>query len=296
MDSQSRYLYSLVRCVPDPRTGEFVNVAAIAGDPESDDWALRQVSSETRVRKLANVAALGAVHTFLARVGNTIDQFQTTLPLEPPEDLPGEGWLNRLYRDHRNVVQLSPPTPILAASAEEALDVLFARQIIDPVTDPRVKVTTKHGVLQALRHSYRQANVDVHHVRPRVELFVGDRVHTLVDFAVASNGSAVQLSQAWSFQGKEVVTEQVKAWGYAIGRLRQGEHARILDTASVEAWDRGVDPKVNVEVVVAAPTTREQEDAYDEASQVFRQLEASVHRIDEVDAVGQRASRLLGIS
>jgi Protein of unknown function (DUF3037) len=291
MDIQSRYVYSLVRCVPDPRTGEFVNVAAIAGDPESDDWALRQVSSESRVRKLANIAALGAVHTFLARIGTAIDDFQTTLPLNPTDDLPGEGWLNRLYWDHRNVVQLSQPAPILAASAEEALDVLFARQIIDPVTDPRVKVVTKHGVLRALRGSYSRAGVQA---RPRVELFVGDRVHTLVDFAVASDDYAVQLSQAWSFQGKEVVSEQVKAWGYAIGRLREGEQAHVQDVASVQDWGRAVDPKVDVQVVVTDPTTQEQEDAFGEALQVFKQLEASILSIGQVDSVGQHASELLG--
>ena len=38
-----RYVFSLVRCVPNPRTGEFVNVGAIAGDPESEDWSVRQV-------------------------------------------------------------------------------------------------------------------------------------------------------------------------------------------------------------------------------------------------------------
>ena len=37
-----RYVYSLVRCVPDPRTGEFVNVGAIAGDPFTGDWSVRQ--------------------------------------------------------------------------------------------------------------------------------------------------------------------------------------------------------------------------------------------------------------
>ena len=33
-----RFVYSLVRFVPDPARGEFVNVGAIAGSEESSDW------------------------------------------------------------------------------------------------------------------------------------------------------------------------------------------------------------------------------------------------------------------
>src|SRR5215469_8301577 len=221
-DMMSRYVYSLVRCVPDPATGEFVNVGAIAGNPETGDWSVRQVSNERHVRKLAGATELSAVHDFLARVGTEIDSMQA-LMLNDSADLLGESWLQSLHYDHRNVVQLTPPMPILADSAEDALDVLFGRQIIDPVTQSRERAVTKHGVLHAIRLSYLNARIDPNLVRRKAELFVGDHVHTTLDYAVA-NGTTVQLSQGWSFQGAQVdvVSEQVKAWAYALTGLREG--------------------------------------------------------------------------
>ena len=49
----SRYLYSIIRCLPDPQTGEFVNVGVIAGDPATGDWAVRRLSNIERIRRFA---------------------------------------------------------------------------------------------------------------------------------------------------------------------------------------------------------------------------------------------------
>lgn len=286
----ARYLYTVVRCVPDPRTGEFINIGAIAGDPESGDWSVRQVSNESRVRKLAGLHVLEAVHGFLARVGGQIDQQLSLLDEGTGEPL-GAEWLSRLFHDYRNVVQLSPPAPILADDAEAALDIIFDRLLIDPVSQHRGFVT-KHRVLSEVRKGYRRAQIDNRLVHQRVEVFVGDRVHTPVDFAVA-NGVAVQLTQAWSFQQKASVQEvsiQVKAWGYALRRLRDGEDARIIDT---EDRVSTVSKSVDIHVVVASPKTQDQKEVYSEAQQVFRELEVAVHALDEVDVVGTQAAELL---
>jgi Protein of unknown function (DUF3037) len=288
----TRYLYSLVRCVPDPRTGEFVNVGAIAGDPESEDWSVRQVSNESRVRKLADATALGAVHEFLSRIGFEIDKIQSPTVTDSNEIL-DEAWLKRLHHDHRSVVQLSPPAPILADDAEQALDVLFSREIIDPVTQPRERAITKHRVIRDLRLAYRRAHIQPNQARRKVDLFVGDHVHTSLDYAIA-NGVAVQLCQGWSFQGVhlEPVSEQVKAWAYALRQLRDGQESRVM---GADNWIKTVDPTVDIDVVVTLPTDVDQRDAYDEALEVFGQLEASVHQLQDVDVVGRKAARLLGI-
>lgn len=289
----SRYLYSLVRCVPDPRTGEFVNVGAIAGDPSTGDWSVRQVSSENRVRKLAGPAALLAVHGFLARIGDQIDSLQADT-LEGTDDLLSENWLQGLYHDHQNVVQLSAPAPIVADDAEQALEILFSRQIIDPVSQAREGSLTKHRALHDIRRAYQRAAVDPHLVRQRVELLVGDRVHTSLDFAIA-NGSAVQLTQGWSFQGTLVsaVSEQVKAWAYALKCLRDGLDSRVV---SADEQVSNVEGDVDLQVVVIEPRTPEQQLVYQEALQVFAQIDAAVRGLEDVDAVGRRAAELVGKS
>jgi hypothetical protein len=236
---------------------------------------------------------LQAVHGFLARVGLQIDSMQPGM-LEYSADLLSESWLQDLYHDHRNVVQLSAPTPIVADNAEQALEILFSRQIIDPVSQTREGTLTKHRVLHDLRRAYQRAELDPRVVRPGVELLVGDRVHTSLDFAIA-NGTTVQLTQGWSFQGTLIsaVSEQVKAWAYALKCLRDGEDSRV---AGVDDWISNVASDVDLEVVVIQPNTSEQELVYEEAQQVFTQLDASVHDLEDVDAVSQRAAELIGKS
>jgi DUF3037 family protein len=286
----NRYVYALVRCVPSPRTGEFINMAAIAGQPDTGDWSIRQVSNESRVRKLAGAEELQAVHSFLTRVGLEIDERQLLFEEESGEPL-GEGWLQRLYHDHRNVVQLSPHAPIVADNAEQALDIVFSRQIIDPVSQPRGFVT-KHRVLAELREAYRRADIDNALIHTKVEVYTGGHVHAPVDFAIA-NGTTVQLTQGWSFQKSRVdeVSTQVKAWGYALRLLRDGEDARVVgpDERIVT-----VSSNVDLQVVVASPKTREQETVFEEAQQVFTELGVSVHDLGDVDAVGAQATKLLG--
>lgn len=286
----SRYLYSVVRCVPDPRTGEFVNVGAIAGDPTTGDWLIRQVSNSSRVRKLADPSILAAVHGWIAWVGKQLDDQLILLDEGTGEPL-GEDWLESLFQEHRNVVQLSKPAPIVADTSEEALSTVFDQMVIDP--SPRgYKFVTKHRVLSELRKAYRHALIEDKYVRSRVEIYVGDRVHSPVDFAVA-NGTVVQLTQAWSFQKATVadVSTQVKAWGYALQRVRDGDEARVLDGNHEPA---AVESDVPIEVVVVGPKTPEQENIYGEALQVFADLDASVRQLEEAHEVGERAAALLG--
>ena len=287
----SRYLYTLVRCVPDPRTGEFINIGAIAGDPQTGDWAVRRVSSEKRAIKLASSEALEAVHGFLARTEATIDLQEALFEQgDGAGDYLTDDWLYGLYRDHRNVVQLAAPTPMLAASAEEALDLVFERMIIDPVTEPRSLGATKHAVFAGVSAAYRQAQLPPDMVRQRVEMFVGGNLHSPIDFAIA-NGTAVQLTQAWSFQinGISDISTQIKSWAYAMRRVRDGELARIVSGLHVSTIASDVD----LQVVVAQPKTNAQIQAFAEATQVFDDLEATVHDTTSVDEVANRAAELI---
>jgi hypothetical protein len=293
MDTMRRYIYSIVRCVPDPQTGEFVNIGAIAGDPETGDWSMRQVGNESRARKLASAAQLDAVHRFLNEAGTQIDamrvQAEESGVIAPPPT--GGTWLEQLYYDLRNVVQLSEPLPIAASDAEQALDSIFGRQIIDPQSQARERAVTKMRVTSDLRNAYRRARLSDQFIETRPELYVGAHVRTVLDFAVVA-GRTLQITQGWSFGLNQVedVPVQVKAWGYAIEQLRRGDGARLLTArGSVSA----ITPDVDVQVVVVQPKTGEQRNAYDEADQVFKQLRVAVHELDDVDAVGTRAAELV---
>ncbi|MET7333846.1 DUF3037 domain-containing protein [Nonomuraea sp. NPDC005650] len=285
----SRYVYSIVRCLPDPRTGEFVNIGAIAGDPVTGRWAVRQVSNTERIPKFASGPALEAATSCLLALGEEIDQNQAALMEDEGEPL-NEDWLAKLHRDHRNIVQFSEPAPILADDPQEALAFVFDQLIIDPVTPSKEPHVAKYVLRRSLREAFKQALIQESLIRTKVEIFVGARVHTPIDFAIA-NGRVVQLTQAWSFQLAQVedVPMKVKAWGYALERLRRGEDARVIDSVGRTST---ISPNVDLQVVIAPPQTRQQRDAFEEAQQVFQNLSAEVHDLSEVSAVSAKAAEL----
>ncbi|MEO3805042.1 DUF3037 domain-containing protein [Nonomuraea sp. B1E8] len=286
----AKYLYSIVRCLPDPRTGEFVNVGAIAGDPTTGDWAVRRVSNTERIKRFAPSAAIDVADRFIVRVTSEIAEAREAM--ESSDDLPiSEQWLYGLHHDHRNIVQLSPPAPIVAGRVEAALDVIFQHMIIDPATQQRPVTIRKSEVIENLRKAYAAAEIPVHLLRPRSDVFIGDRLHSNVDIAIA-NGRVVQLAQGWSFRVTSLdrVVTQVKAWGFALERLRRGDEARLVDA---QGQLSSVSKNVDLQIVVATPETSEQEAAYEEAEQVFRMLNADVQPVEEVAAVSRRAAGLV---
>ena len=218
-----RFVYSIVRFVPDPARGEFVNVGAIVGSEESSEWQYRQIENPMRARALDERQTLDAVWSFLDRVGRQIDDFERageTL-FDPGVEL-SEAWMERLYVDQRNVVQLSRPTPMVAASADEAMDRIFDDLVVDPARR-RHPFQKKHAALAAVRAAYRAHSVEkTKNLRERVSLQT-DHHRERFDFAV-TNGKVVQLTHTWSFQlpDQEQLAEQVKAWGWTVRDVRGG--------------------------------------------------------------------------
>ena len=289
-----RYIFSLVRCVPNPRTGEFINVGALAGSPELGDWSVREIGNEKRVRSLAEPDDIVAVHDLIAKIGFEMDNNAKLVEHSSADPLDVE-WLSKLHYDHRNVVQFSKPSIILADNAEAALDLVFEHYLVEP-TRPTRESVTKYRAVSALLSSYRRAAIDPRYIHRGVDVVVGDHLATRLDFAIG-NGQALQLCQGWSFRvgGVEEIGTQVKSWAYALSRLRDGVESKVLDgdTEFATATSR-VERDVELEVVVVLPVTPRQEKVFDEANQVFRELGVNVHGIEDVDAVSARAAELVG--
>ncbi|PBA57414.1 DUF3037 domain-containing protein [Mycobacterium intracellulare] len=277
-----RYRYSLVRCVPEPRTGEFINIGAIAGSYDEGDWSTRQISNFQRAAKLCANYQLGAVTEFLAEVTRQIsDADESLFPLQ-------DSWLDTMASEWRNVVQLSPPQLAVGESADQVLDFVFARQLIDPARSS-LKFVSKTRLLAGVRRFAQEAlNADLIVERP--VLTVGDRITTPVDFAFGRN-KAVQLTQAWSFQKETVddVARDVKAWGYAISRLRDGSASRL------EGGERSLqlDENVPIDVLIAEPTTAHQHEVFEEASDVFHALKANVYQHKQSEELVEHIVELL---
>jgi hypothetical protein len=243
-----------------------------------------------RARAIDDRKALEAVWAFLDEVGRDIYEYEmaTEQLLISPVEL-SEAWLERLFIDHRNIVQLSPPTPMVAPSAEEALDRIFEYMIIDPA-QRKYRFRKKHAALAAVRAAYRR-----HGVREQVNLRQRVAVQTenhseRFDFAV-TNGHVLQLTQTWSFQvpDQESLAEQVKAWGWTVRDLKQhGGQATVPDGSQFD-----VTTDVDVEVVFVPPAEGQDAPAMRDAYSVFNELGVHQAPVDEADQVGQRASELL---
>lgn len=285
-----RYVYSVVRFVPDPARGEFINVGAIVGSEESSEWQLRQLENPKRARSVDDHRTLPIVWSFLDNVGRIIDDFDEAVNqvTDPNVEL-SEDWLKQLYIDHQNIVQLSPPTPMVAISAEEALEHVFEELIVDPARERR-GTQNKHTALAAVRRSYRANQVGKDNLRERVTLETRHNHREKVDFAV-TNGRVVQLTHTWSFQvaNQDELAEHVKAWGWTLRDAREYGGKLLTPDAVGLQVDEGVD----VEVVYVEPRRGESAPAWDDALSVFQALDAHIVPLENADQVGRAAYELL---
>lgn len=285
-----RFVYSVVRFVPDPARGEFVNVGAIVGSDDSSEWDVRQIANPVRARAVDDRKALEAVWSFLSRVGRDIDEYENSMErlLDSPVEL-SEAWLERLFIDHRNIVQLSPPRPMVATSAEEALDRVFDQMIVDPA-QRKYQFRKKHAALAAVRAAYRRHGVQERvNLRERVAVQT-ERHSERFDFAV-TNGRVLQLTQTWSFQvpDQESLAEQVKAWGWTVRDVQQhGGQATFPDGSRFN-----VTSDVDVEVVFVPPAAGQDAPAMKDAVGVFSELHVRQAPVEDADQVGRRAQELL---
>jgi hypothetical protein len=278
----------MVRFVPNPASGEFVNVGAIAGGDDGGDWAVRQISNSARARALGPTASLNALFAFLNDVGDRIDEFNARInSLEPPNFELSESWLTDLSLRRRNIVQLSSPAPVDADSAEDALEVVFEHLINEPAVEHR-GYATRLRVFSDLHRSYLRAGIRQDLLHERVRLASGP-LQAPIDFAVA-NGKVYQLAHTWSFQIASLpeVSKEVKAWGYTVQALRNagGEVIGRDGTTQIAA-------NVDVEVLYAEPTTDAGQEVFAEAEQVFSDVNVRYRPLADARNLADDVARLL---
>jgi len=90
-----QYVYSVITYVPNPASGESVNVGAIAGRDDAGDWEIRQADDLKRARAFGPPARLDATFTFINEIGRRIDDTESIFG----QDV-SESWLNDLRYRH----------------------------------------------------------------------------------------------------------------------------------------------------------------------------------------------------
>ncbi len=277
------YTFSLIRFVPDPARGEFVNIGAVAGDDETGDWAIRWISNYQRARALDLQDLLPAAKAFTGELDERVIELER-LPVTG-EPFSSET-LQRLAIDMNNIVQVSDPAPVVAESAESALDLVFDRLVVDPARTT-FRFRKKHQAQAATRRAYQAHDVPPDAIK--AQKTVTSKVYDFkFDFAV-HNGSTVQLVHCWSFElpNQAELAEQIKAWAWMVHALRDGGGQLALDDAEIE-----VPSGLDIESVYIPP--REVGSAaWEEAQAAFEELAITGTPSDRADRVGAEAARLL---
>jgi hypothetical protein len=299
-----RYLYSAIRVVPNPASGEYINMGVIAGSDQSGDWALRGLQDERRVRHFCSPEVITAAREFMTRVGVSMDfdawavdddEFDLVIdPLERPAPSFDEDSLLELARKNRHVVQLSEPAPVLADSADAALDAVYSHLIVEPQSR-RKKTLTKWRLISDLNLQYLYAGLEFRdHFSRAVSVVAGGpkSYRHGADFLVAE-AMARQLVQTWSFQvaSQDALSRDVKAWGWTIRELL--EHGGVATTKHRKI---NVPHNVDIQVVIAPPEPGQPSVVYEEARSVFDELKIPVVGHGEESLVASKAADLLGLS
>lgn len=134
---------SVVRFVPDPAKGEFINVGAIAGNDGSEEVEVRAVSNWSRAKHLDEHNTLSAVMDFIS-----------TIQDQAADESISKVDIFRLSEEMSNVVQIGPPVPIVASSLSTAIDLAFAELIVDPTSTRTYQFAKKHGALKSVKAAY----------------------------------------------------------------------------------------------------------------------------------------------
>jgi hypothetical protein len=189
----------------------------------------------------------------------------------------------------QNIVQLTPPAPVAADSADLALELVFDQLVLDE-SPKTFQFEKKHRALGAARKAYKEHSVSKA-VRERAPVKSGVFDGTF-DFAV-HNGHAVQLAQCWSFQlpNQTDLAEQVKSWSWVVHELRKSGGSVRVDGAEVE-----IPKDLDIYSVVIPPKPDQLSPAYQEAEAAFEEIRVQQVSPEEADKLGARAAQVLNVA
>lgn len=282
-----RYDYWVVRYVPDPVRGEFVNIGVIAG--RDADWSMRRVSNLRRASRIGGSAVV--TDPFLNRIETSIQrQLNEVESLMPSANLAkfGKGRLEDLRNRMNNIVQISEARPVLATSSEEAADLAFELMVVD--IDHEVKHRSRTRTVHKLRDAFNLRPELVNHVALHQIASVGAQ-QAAMDFAVQDR-AVRQMSQVWAFDVRDTrnLQTQIRAWNYLVALLR--EDGGFLRSKGGRLG-LGIPADVDINAVYTPPTNEQGEAQLLIALEGWRRLGVDAVPSSESEAVVDEAERLI---
>ncbi|GAA1908295.1 hypothetical protein GCM10009688_10520 [Arthrobacter gandavensis] len=267
------YQYWVVRYVPDPIRGEFVNIALLVGK-DGHDWAFRPVSNLQRASRLGGDPTiakywLGELEKMVGtlRAGGAPRSEPSLVLLADSERSLSAAAISRIASRLNNAVQISAPYPMEADSAAAGLSMLFEHLIADPQVKPRELFGTRvsNFVSTELRRVLPDSGVAL---RSRPQIRVGTIPRT-ANFAITDN-AVEQITNAWSFNLSDVdkVSTEIQAWVAHMDRLRR--RGGILESRGQPPLS--ISPDVQLRVVYEEPRQESARPALEIAKEVWKEV------------------------
>jgi len=271
----TKYQYSIIRFVPSPIRGEFVNLGLIVGSDQTGEWLIDVVSSRSRATKLDDENVFPMVAADIQRLQSNIESYSDPDMFGASVDLSLD-WLRELSRDSQNLLQFSTPKTVLATSAQEALDKLWRFLVFEPTKSSRTSVT-KISVLSRYWTALKEHEFSAKNIKKKV-LLETSKVHLPID-VIVHNGEVKDITQCWSLQIKDTdgLVNDIRSWGWTMRTLREKGGDIIVN-------ERRIPVPSDVRIgVVYAPS--DDSKVTDEAFEVFqnKDVDAQCVLMNEVD-------------
>lgn len=283
----------MIRYVPDVARGEQVNVAVIAGR-DGGDWAIGVVPDLRRASRLGGDAS--ALRPWLDRLDATIREYQAP-PLELFDSVEqrqlNSAWVGLISHRFNNTLQVSDPVPVVARSAQSAVDFLFPVLIAAPATIKRSRTRTR--LLGDMNDFYlRTADLEAGTSLLRRPLASIGRQRGRFDFAVV-NDAVGQLSQVFAFDVRDTdaLEQELHSWNYIVTRLRQ-DSGEVRGSSLVPIR---VPSTVPISVVYQTPDEardNRRDDVFFAAMEAWAELDVRAVPSEQLDQVAREARSLVG--
>lgn len=281
-----KYQYSIIRFVPSPIRGEFVNLGLIVGSDQTGEWLIDVVSSRSRATKLDDQNIFPMVAADLQRVQTLIENYSEP-DLYGPEIALSEEWLRQLSRDSQNVLQYSSPKSVLGDTAAIALEKLWGNLIVEHVPTERSTVS-KSTVISRYWSALTQLKLTGKNLKRKVRLQT-EKTHAPID-VVVHNGVVKDITQCWSFQIKDTdeLLNDIKAWGWTIRDLRDSGGQIVTGQSKIEV-PKNVDVGVLFAKGASGAFLQEAQDVFNDSG-----VQAELIELENVEAHAEAALKRLG--
>lgn len=214
----------VLRYVPDPVRGEFVNVGVIVG-VDGRDWAIRSMVSFSRANRLGGNASLlrPALNSLRTRVSLTNRRIPSSFQgfQEMARERPlTESAVAELSARYNNALQISPPMPAFGESAEQVAGMLYSHLVLESIREPVSRPRTRmiNDFSKALARAWRGENEVPLLRNPVVRI---GRQRQNFDFALHDN-EVEQMTHVISVNRKDLmqVEQEINAWNFAVRLIR----------------------------------------------------------------------------